>query len=270
MNDLDNVKKYLLETMVYFHEFCEEYNLQYFLVGGTLLGAVRHQGFIPWDDDIDIVMPRPDYDRLKQLQSQISAPYEFLDSSKDPNYIYPFIKITNSELIVQENFYKPFTSGVWIDVFPLDYTFSKKLLQKQHFFAVDIFRKALIIKHGAFKLNKHSNLTNILLKKIHPIAALIPSGFFDFLFYQLEAIPYKHLGQNHNLANLYGTWKELEVAPKSLFNEKKLYKFESYQFWGVKDAHFWLSKVYGDYMELPPEHKRTTHIGHIVNSNKQI
>ncbi|MUG31587.1 LicD family protein [Psychrobacter sanguinis] len=263
----DIIKENLLQTMSYFHSFCTTYNLEYSLIGGSLLGAVRHQGFIPWDDDIDIVMPRSDYDRLKQLQSQISAPYELLDSSKDPNYIYPFIKMTNSKLIVQESFYKPFTSGVWIDIFPLDYTFSNKSLQRKHFFVVDIFRKALILKHGAFKLSKRSNLMTNFLKKTYPIAALIPSSFFSFAFYQLESIPYKYLGQKQNLANLYGTWKELEVAPKSLFNERKLYKFENHHFWGIKNADFWLSKVYGNYMELPPEHKRTTHIGHIV-SNK--
>lgn len=264
----NKLQKHLLETLNYFHNFCEDHNLEYFLIGGTLLGAVRHKGFIPWDDDIDVVMPRRDYDKLKLLANKIELPYVYKDYSTDKNYIYPFAKITQSDLLFEEIYYKPFQSGVWIDVFPLDYTFDNIVFRKIHFTLMDVVRKSLILKYGSFKLNKRSSLVTNTSKLLHPLFEKLPRKTFNFLFESLEDIPNTYFKQHHNLANLYGAWGILEVAPKDLFDEKELYEFEGYKFWGIKNADYWLQKVYGDYMELPPEHKRRSeHIGHLIGLN---
>lgn len=264
-NDLDTIKSHLIETMDYFHKFCEEHNLEYFLVGGTLLGAVRHKGFIPWDDDIDVVMPREDYNRLKELSSSFALPFLYKDYTQDDSYIYPFAKISNNNMIVEEVYYKPFRCGVWIDVFPLDFTFDNVFLQQVHFLLMDVLRKLLILKSGAFKLGKRSFLATNLSKLLHPCCFLIPRKLLNRIFIILERAPYNYFSQNDHLANLYGAWGIREVAPKKLFEEKILYEFEGYKFWGVKDADFWLKKVYGDYMQLPPKHRRVPiHIGNII------
>lgn len=264
-NDLDVIKFHLIETIDYFHRFCEEHNLEYFLVGGTLLGAARHKGFIPWDDDIDVVMPRKDYNRLKEVSSSFDPPFVYKDYVQDSFYIYPFAKISNNNMIVEEVYYKPFRCGVWIDVFPLDFTFNNLFLQQVHFLSIDALRKLLILKSGAFKLGKRSFLATNLSKLLYPFVSLIPRRLLNSIFTILESAPYKYFSQNKHLANLYGAWGIREVAHKELFEEKVLYEFEGYKFWSVKDADFWLTKVYGDYMKLPPEYKRLpVHIGNII------
>ena len=265
MSDKSKIKHALLKSICSFHEFCEENNLEYFIIGGTLIGAIRHNGFIPWDDDIDVVMPAQDYKKLLSLKDKVNAPFELKSYESDSSYIYPFAKYSNDKLIVEEDFYKPFHSGVWIDIFPLTYTFDSVFAQKLHFSTVGFFRKLLILKHGSFKENNRHPLLIGISKVIHPVARLIPRGFFTLVFNSLESIPSSLFNLKTNYANLYGTWGLKEIAPEVLFKEKKLYEFEGVKLWGINNADAWLSKVYGDYMKLPPEDKRISeHVGRIV------
>lgn len=118
MNDL---QKCQLNILIEFIRLCEEHNLTYYLVGGTCLGAVRHKGFIPWDDDIDVGMPRKDYDKFIQLQKEIKKPYFIQTYKSDKNYIYNFAKIRDCTTTFIENTFvcHQFNHGVWIDVFQL-------------------------------------------------------------------------------------------------------------------------------------------------------
>lgn len=259
------VKESLLQTMSYFHKFCTTHNLEYFLIGGSLLGAIRHQGFIPWDDDIDVVMPRADYNKLRELAYEFDYPFAYRDYRVDQDYIYPYTKVVNNEVVIEETCFRPFKSGVWIDIFPLDYTFNHITLRKIHFLSLSMLRKALILKYGAFKLEKYNWLTSTAIQAIYPIVNKTPRKQLNILFDLLESSPNKIFSQNKYLANLHGAWGIKEVAPKEIFNEKILYNFEGYQFWGIKDYDFWLKKVYGDYMQLPPMNQRIpVHIGRIL------
>lgn len=265
MKDSELIKKTLLETMIYFHQFCEENNLKYFLVGGTLLGAVRHKGFIPWDDDLDVIMPYEDYKKLLNLHKNIKSPFSLLDFNIDEKYIYPFAKLSNERVIVKENLYKPLTCGLWLDIFPLGYTFESMVLQKLHFKLIRFFKILYILKHGSFKLEKRNKFYLTILKAGYSIFSIIPSklflNIFSFLEYKFAPI----FNPKENLANFHGAWGVKEVAPKELFDKRKLYDFEGHKFWSVEDADFWLSKVYGDYMTPPPIEKRVSpHIGEIL------
>ena len=113
-----------LEILDEFVRICEKYRLQYYLVGGTLLGAVRHQGFIPWDDDIDVAMPREDYDRFAEISVKDLAPQYFYQCPKtDPYYFLTYAKIRKNGTEVYEERFKEakFHKGVFIDIFPLDF-----------------------------------------------------------------------------------------------------------------------------------------------------
>lgn len=266
-NDRQLIKEHLLEAMEAFHNLCKEHNLDYFLINGTLIGAVRHKGFIPWDDDIDVTMKEDDYKKLLSLSSHLPKNFS-LGDIKNNNYIYPFTKFSNDKLIVQEEFYKPFQIGVWIDVFPLGYTFKAVCLQKLHFRIVKAFRLLFILKYGSFKLEKRSKLTCMLLKLMHHTFKLVPKKLFlilfDFFEYKLAPI----FSDKTNLASFQGSWGVKEVAPKYIFETKKLYEFEGKQFYSVKDYDFILNKVYGNYMEIPPIRQRPSpHIGKIIKVN---
>lgn len=268
MNDSDKIKKYLLETMIYFHEFCESNNLKYYIVGGTLIGAIRHKGFIPWDDDIDIVMPRKDYEKLISIKNNINKKFElnFFNES-NLNYIYPFIKLSNNKLIVEENFYKPFNIGIWIDIFPLDYIFENRYLKKIQFFIINnILRKILILKYGSFKVEKRNKISLKIIILFYFIFKFFPRKFLNFLFDFVQITLPNYFSNKKNYANFYGTWGIKEVAPIELFAERQLYEFEKHKFYGFKDFDFWLKKVYDNYMKLPPkELQKEKHINKIIN-----
>ena len=118
----DEVKKIELQLLLKFDELCKKHDLQYSLCGGTLLGAIRHKGFIPWDDDIDVMMPRDDFEKLLKLEkTQASDQVEKLVSWKSGKSIYPFIKMINTKTVLKEKYLdKEYTTGVWIDIFPID------------------------------------------------------------------------------------------------------------------------------------------------------
>lgn len=116
---MTDIKELLLKTLKAFISFCEEYQLTYYGACGTVLGAVRHHGFIPWDDDIDVYMPRTDYERLKALQNQIPNPYKLADIS-EMGYTLPFMKFMDMNTSIWEYKRIPYMIGVFVDIFPLD------------------------------------------------------------------------------------------------------------------------------------------------------
>lgn len=265
MHDNQLIKKHLLSNMIAFHELCERNKLQYSLVCGSLLGAVRHKGFIPWDDDLDVAMPREDYEKLISLEHEVPKGFELNSIEHTPNYIYPFAKFCSQSVLVEEPFYKPFRTGIWIDVFPLDYTFENSLAQRLQHFTIRLLKSLLILKAYAFKPAKRSFLSKwaaVLASHLSQIFA------FSFLHKALKniqvTIPQK-LSSKRYLANFHSGWGLKDVFPKEIFEDKMLYDFEGQKFWGIKDADLWLTQVYGDYMQPPPtEKQKPEHIGRIL------
>ena len=118
---LDEVKKIQLEILAYIDSFCKKNNISYFINYGTLLGAVRHKGFIPWDDDIDISMDREHYNMFIEKFNQDSSKYKILSLDTDKAYFNNFIKVVDTTTkIVDNRNYKTFSCGVFVDIFPMD------------------------------------------------------------------------------------------------------------------------------------------------------
>lgn len=119
---VEEQKRMELDILAFFHDFCIKNNLRYYICGGTLLGAVRHKGFIPWDDDVDVMLPRADYERFLRLFSQAdTGHYSIVSGETDPDYPYNFAKIQDDRTILFEKSMAYSFSGVFIDVFPLDF-----------------------------------------------------------------------------------------------------------------------------------------------------
>ena len=116
---LDKLQKKTLETLKFTIDFFEKHNLRYFAYGGTLLGAVRHKGFIPWDDDVDILMPSEDYERLLTPEQEISRQGHYIITYKTPEYYYTHTKLCSANTTIWENKSQPFIFGVFIDIFPV-------------------------------------------------------------------------------------------------------------------------------------------------------
>ena len=133
---LDKLHAEQVKILDVIHKICLENELNYFFIGGTLLGAVRHKGFIPWDDDLDIAMPREDYNKFIKIVSKMQSDKYIIDYSKNnKRYWLPFIKIRNKNTIYEEEAQKDYlgNKGIWVDIFPLDNGLENKqiLLSKQ-------------------------------------------------------------------------------------------------------------------------------------------
>lgn len=264
MNDLQ-VKQ--LEILKFFIKVCEKHNLTYFLIAGTALGAVRHKGFIPWDDDIDVALPREDYDKLMTLTNEFEGTKYFLQNyNTDPKYIYNYAKIRDSSTTYIENYYKTYqiNHGVWIDIFPFDGVslidedrkkFHKKVKSSWHQvwlqypyglrrkFSKRTWLKDLFINMFAYPFF-WTNLNHYRNKKIDK---------------KVSKIPYKDAKL---VGNFFGIYGYREIMPREVFLEGTKGVFEGVEVNLPKDYDKYLTIMYGDYMKLPPEDKRVGHHYH--------
>ena len=240
----------LLGIAKVFHEICVAENIPYFMVGGTMLGSIRHKGFIPWDDDMDFAVYRKDFERLlKILPERLPAPYRML-TRKETASVTGFLKISDERTLHvyrwtdgQERDY-----GVDIDIFQLDPATTKTRGRIKDF----------ILKMRGYRVLSAKNRS--FSKKI--LAYLIKTVFFfvsrDMIYNFIE----RHLVEKKGdlIANTYGGTAKAETMPKEYMGEPKLYDYEDTQFYGVAMPEEYLTSLYGDWKTLPPEDKRHTHI----------
>ena len=119
--DIDLLHQRILRILMAVDKTCRENQLRYYIWAGTMIGAVRHKGFIPWDDDIDIAMPRPDYERfIAHSKEWLPQPYEFVCAENDPRYPLPFGKVQDASTTLIERTHLHYLGGIYIDVFPID------------------------------------------------------------------------------------------------------------------------------------------------------
>lgn len=240
----------LLETI---DKVCEEHGLRYFIVDGSLLGAVRHKGFIPWDDDIDIAMPREDYDKLIEHEDEwVPKPYNIIIAEKNIQYPKYFAKFEDQSTTLVENFALGYVGGIYLDIFPLDAVPDSKFMRRWHYTKFNLVRRLLYLayrdpyKHGhGFEALLMNTLQSILnKKKLHKLSHNILTEY-----------------KGKNGCNYIMTHDQGICAHrKEIFDNTKRYEFEGKTFLGPANADSFLSNYYGsDYMQLPPEDKRRSH-----------
>ena len=260
---MNKLQECQLEILKAFIEVCQKNNLTYYLVGGTALGAVRHKGFIPWDDDIDVGMPRKDYDKFITLQKDFKDPYFIQTYQTDDNYIYNYAKVRNSNTTFIENFFVDtrINHGVWIDVFPLDgfsttYTDPKKFKHKVN-----------STWHQVWMMFPYCLKRKVHLKTFWKD---IPLNLIALLFSPLN---YNHYRNKHidkkvtklnyedsvQVGNFFGTNPTKEAMPKEIFEEGSHGTFEGIDVVLPKDPDKYLTLLFGDYMKLPPKEKQVGH-----------
>lgn len=261
---LEEHKKVMLNILIEFAKFCDEHNLMYYLDAGTLIGAVRHKGFIPWDDDIDVNMPQKDYDRfVEMMRSRSGKLSEHIIVEFPENILYNFLKISDSRTILIEFPEKnPMEVGVYIDVFP---KYGVKDDSWRSRFACWISEQMNNIKwfshYSVFAWTRKGN--NIAKRAIGHIGQCIigkakwPAYIQNWYLHQyakcnpLEKCKYV-------TTMVYGEF--YKIAPKECFEGYQWLEFEGIQFKGPKDFDTYLHCLYeGDYMQLPPEDRRVHH-----------
>ena len=250
----EEVKKIQYNILDVVAKYCDDRGIRYFLGYGTLLGAIRHKGFIPWDDDIDIVMLREDYERF--LKYFTTKNYYVDANIKNADFPYTFSKICDKRTKLIENSDFNYDIGINIDLFPIDKVpvsiFKQKLLSLQLKTLLVIFRTKGI------SLNKDRNWVKNFILLIGKVF-LLP---FDYqtVIKRINklATKYAHL-KEYKLGCLIDSYGPMELIDPSIFKDIIYVEFESGRFKAPKKFEEYLKLLYGDYSLLPPVEKRVTH-----------
>lgn len=247
INELRHLQMGILDNI---HQFCINHNIKYFLSSGSLIGAVRHGGYIPWDDDIDIYIPRTDYERFINTFTDSSNRYRVINPQHEKHYYYTFAKVVDQQTLMIEDETAGYEIGVYVDIFPADYVSDDPEERKRVF-----KKKKLLYKIRRSKISNsnplHSRLAYlcyrylpISVKRINQMIRklIVRSEPTHFACNMTEAGP----GVNHCFSAA-----DMDSQVDIQF-EDRTYK----TFVGYKD---YLTCTYGDYMTLPPEDQRVTH-----------
>lgn len=248
---LEELKNIELQMLRVFVEICEKENLKYYLLGGTLLGAVRHKGFIPWDDDIDVGMPRTDYEKfVSGCQKYMPKDYFIQTFETDPEYPANFAKIRNSKTTFIESSLKncKINHGVYIDVFPLDF------YPDNESFCYSAKKLLLSLRiSDAFSVSgmkMKTKAVRMISRIIYPSVGYAVKKREEF---------FKSVTGGKRIANHCGAWGKKEIVPAKWYGEGKKLVFEGTEVSVPLEYEKWLTQVYGDYMQLPPPEKRIGH-----------
>lgn len=263
--NLRKMQKAELELLKAFLKICKKHNLRYFMLGGTFLGAVRHKGFIPWDDDIDIGMPRKDYKKfISFAKTEFKDNLSILNYKDGTSYDKYFIKIIDKNIKFKRNdsINNDKFFNLWIDIFPLDGMPMGYISFKIHQFRL-LFNR-LLLQYSKFKTG-----VNIKKKRGFLEFLLIKFGYFVSKFIkfntikQLNKIDYLLTKYDYEsskfVVNFMGAYKFKEMFEKIIYEDVVEYDFEDLKLFGPRNYDLVLTQMYGNYMEPPAESQRFSH-----------
>lgn len=269
---MNEVQVYMLDMLKKLVQLFDENNIQYYMIGGTLLGAIRHKGYIPWDDDIDLAIPRSDYDRFLSIAQNILPDTMTLRTYDDDSYHhYYFARIVDTRYkILRQGSLKEREEELWIDLFPLDGLPRNAFVRAIHkarllrlklsyhlatFDKVNLLRpnrplyQRMIIKFYMWWPFKSRKGYKAILDKIDKLLKKVPLEKSDYYMeFMGSSIPFR------------------ETCTKEQYGKGKYYEFEDTRFLGPDDAEYYLKHVYGDYMALPPKEKRNYHAARFIKA----
>jgi len=250
------------ELLIEFDCICNENNLRYDLCGGSMLGAVRHKGFIPWDDDIDVSMPRPDYDRFLELyeKKQIRIPEDrAVISNRDDTFARHYARYIRKDIgSVLELFDETDCPYLGIDIFTVDGMPENRFLLKAQVWAIRQLRKLMLTSVQTKNGSKRSKLISVAKNLLQPVLRAIGSFRISrTVEWWCRRIPYESAKYVGILNGMYGTkerWLKKDMLPQQNF------RFRDGEYPGYVNYHAYLSNIYGtDYMQLPPIEKQKPH-----------
>ena len=250
---LVEIKAIAYATLKHFSNFSNEYNIQFFLSNGTLLGAIKYGGFIPWDDDIDIFVPRADYERLMKLYVN-DGRYKLFSREREPAYRFPFAKLCDQTTLKEEgNIDNGVQLGVDIDIFPLDVC-TEHILRPSVQRMIKIYQKGCILSKFISSKGKQT-YKRVLIDCCRILG-------FEFFCKRLERIVKQEISRGHDeymgclMWPIYG---EREIVPAEVFAETVEVEFEGERFPAPVGYDTYLRSLYGDYEKDPPVEKQKSH-----------
>lgn len=257
--DLKSIHSAELLILTKFDELCKSLEVKYYIYYGTLLGAVRHGGFIPWDDDVDVIMPRPDFDRFVRYCEEYSEelmPFQLMYYTNNDKYIYPIGRLCDTRYKVDYFGNDDYGLGLFIDIYPYDG------VGNSYIEAVNNIKKLRLIRHflqlaGTNHLYKSRyGFWATTLKRIaRPVAKAL--GVKRFIQMEQKIISKYTFEDSRYITNaLWNGYGIRELAEKDSFNDPILIDFVGHSFYAPKNYDEHLRRLYGNYMELPPKESR--------------
>lgn len=253
---LSEIKQRELKILLYFRHFCETHQLRFSLAGGTLLGAIRHHGFIPWDDDIDVCMPRPDYEKMLELFKS-DEKYKIV-SNELGNGSIPFSKVLDMNTQIDSKYVdQNGINHLWIDVFPVDglpesMAEVEKVYEDCNFYRTIYMLTDARLGKGTTAVRKYAKYILKPLAKVYGKKRSIN---------KIESIAGRYPYETSNYVGIvtWGLYGAGERMPKDEFEKFIEVKFEREPFPAFSCWDSYLHGLYHDYMKLPPVEKRKTH-----------
>ena len=278
MNDQNNsqlteVQAMILDILDVFIDFCRTWDLRYYMIGGSLLGTVRHKGFIPWDDDIDVGMPRRDFDRFHELMKE-HCPEGFMLNTHytDPDWHFTLSQFMDLETEIEIGLTStPRRAHVWIDIFPLDGLPDGKMARKVRTSEIMLYRYLIQLANIDTMVDDKrerplaEKLVLGLGKRIGTSRFLNTGRLLSHLEEVMRKTDFDNASWGGNMASRY---REKEVLPTSWYGKPKTALFEGRRVFVPVKSRAMLKALYGDYMKLPPEDQRQTHYIRILKTRK--
>lgn len=256
---IEEQHKRLLAIAKIFDEICSRHNIPYYMLGGTMLGAIRHKGFIPWDDDMDFGVPRPYYKKLQNvLEKELPTQYVCCTFETREGCYSPIMKIEDSYTCINDpRVPLPLEKqlGLNVDIFPLDYFDEGSSVAN----AVTKMAKLYSI---IYIDNSNGNIVKNIIKRV--LRILVPFDRVEYLRKMNRVLEKCSRNVDANLlSNTFGRWQKKEWVPKEWYGSGVRFQFDCLYLVGIHDYDKYLSRMYGNYLSLPPEEMRIPHADNV-------